>query len=309
LKLRRLRPAAEAGSATAFVETRSVAAILTRNRRMPDDEMPEILSDDDLLAWGQSLVDVHVDDWTPDPSPAADGDEAEAVEEAVAEEVTVDGSVAEEVEVEVAEEVEQVDAGADEASDAASTAEGSAVEDSAVDVEEAVADDRPVDEADTDDSPIDEPAVEQVAVVRPQGGTVEAEAEAEAPRGEQPEPIAEQAEPVEAQSVEAEPVAPVRTARISQRRRELVALRRNLAAQAAERRARASRAGHREQPLTGYRPDVSPLTREPQGGAEVRTRLQERLAAATPVAPVRDGQWAAREVAAPTIRVRLAEAD
>jgi hypothetical protein len=92
-----------------------------------------------------------------------------------------------------------------------------------------------------------------------------------------------------------------------------VALRRHLAAQAAERRAamaaHAGQAGYREQPLTGYRPGASPLELTLRHDAEGRTRLQERLAAATPVAPVRDGQWAAREVAAPTIRVRLAETD
>lgn len=176
-----------------------MAAILTRTRKIADDDLPKILSDDDLLAWGQSLGDVHLVAWAP---------------------------------------------------------------------------------ADVDEAPVD--VLEVVDVT----------------------------EPVTA----AEPEPPAKVARISQRRRELVALRRHLAEE--QQAALAARAAEiagpargRRQPLRGYRPE-GPAERAGESVSR-HNRLQERLSRVVPVARAGDGQWTARERERrqPLIRVRIAQAD
>lgn len=263
-----------------------MAAIITRTRRLPDDELPKVLSDADLLAWGQSLVDVHVDDWTPDPG--ASDEEAEEAVAAVA--------------------AHDVDAEAPEVAAAPEIA-------TAVEAEAAEVGDVTV-EAEAEPAPAAE-----VSVV-----AVEADADADAvtdrPAAAEAGLTVEQVEVV----AEAEPAAPAKPARISRRRRELVALRQHLAAQAAEGKQATQvippRPATRREPLHGYRPDPlggSGTATAWSHASEVRTRLQERLAKVTPVARAHEGQWAAHddapravaasEQAAAVIRVRLADAD
>lgn len=264
--MRRTSGRGGAGSADGVVESPNVAAIITRSRRLPDDELPQVLSDTDLLAWGQSLGDVHLDVWTPDPG--ALPDEADETGELVA------ASVGAEPEPEPG-------------------------------------------DLDTDEPGPQPLVLDEVPTPR------EAERATE-PAAPQPEPAEEVVVDLRVAAATEEVVAPLKPARISRRRRELVAMRRHLDTQAPVReRALEAPAGFataRDEPLRRYRPKALGGGEAPsRQSGDARTRLQERLAKATPVGRVRRGQWSAHdgapsrsvasESASAVIRVRLTDGD